>query len=734
VTIQPAQVKALNGYGYYPIFTVGDQINNYVPVGIFDGIGAYSLNSTTVRAYVNHELGPTVGYQYSLKNGTQLTGGRVSYFDIDKTTFRVTNAGLAYDTIVNRAGNVVSSAAVYSKTTNPNGIDSASGFNRPCSAELFEANQFGAGKGIVDNVFFMSEESGSSSVYALDVKTNIMYALPWFGRAGFENVTQVDTGSTDKVAFIIGDDRSSGGPVTTGVPLLLYVGTKNPTGDFLARNGLSGGKLYAWGADDPTNATDPIEADPRQFFGNNSVLNGKFAEVKHYDLTKADTTGYDSLGFVTQATQDALAFNPTNANDKAFGFVRVEDVSTSPLDGTVVAFNATGNGTIFGGKDAWGTVYRIDIDFVNIATGDIRGKVDILNDGNVTLDNGLRSPDNLVWAEDGKIYLNEDPAVTGFGATSGLANSIFVLDPSVANPSSTLTRVAIADRSAAAFPYNQTDGAPTDLGSWETSGITDVSNLFNQAPGTLMLNAVQAHSFANGNVASQSLVEGGQLGFLLAPSLAVSAVANTVVGTAADDTLNATSTYSAGTFDGKSDSVFTGAGKDTVDVVTGSGSDNRIFTGSGADTIFANIRDVITGGSGDDEIWAVDGDGNRLSGGLGNDTFHLGSSANRALGGAGNDKFFVLESAGTNYLNGGAGNDQFWLVNGAGEMPTAKQFVMDFKVGEDKVGLQGITFSSLSFTQVGTDTLLKVGSAEVGHFTNIVAASLNNQANFAGLA
>jgi glycerophosphoryl diester phosphodiesterase len=44
-----------------------------------------------------------------------------------------------------------------------------------------------------------------------------------------------------------------------------------------------------------------------------------------------------------------------------------------------------------------------------------------------------------------------------------------------------------------------------------------------------------------------------------------------------------------------------------------------------------------------------------------------------------------------------------------------------------------VTFSSLSFSQVGTDTLLKVAGVEVGHFTNLSASSLNNQDNFAGL-
>jgi hypothetical protein len=69
-------------------------------------------------------------------------------------------------------------------------------------------------------------------------------------------------------------------------------------------------------------------------------------------------------------------------------------------------------------------------------------------------------------------------------------------------------------------------------------------------------------------------------------------------------------------------------------------------------------------------------------------------------------------------------------VSGPGDLPAAKQFVMDFKAGEDKVGLRGVAFSSLSFTQVGADTLLSVAGTAVGQFTNVSAASLNNQANF----
>jgi glycerophosphoryl diester phosphodiesterase len=209
---------------------------------------------------------------------------------------------------------------------------------------------------------------------------------------------------------------------------------------------------------------------------------------------------------------------------------------------------------------------------------------------------------------------------------------------------------------------------------------------------------------------------------------------NTVSGSAAADDILPGALYSPGSFDGRGDVVFTGAGADSIDSALASGHSNRIFSGSGEDVVYAGQRDVITGGSGDDEIWATEGDGNRLSGGAGNDSLILGSSDNRALGGAGNDRFYVLGGAGSNTLNGGSGADQFWLITEPGDAPSAKQFVMDFQAGEDKVGLQGVAFSSLSFSQVGANAVLMVAGLEVGYFTNLSTASLNNQTNFAGLA
>jgi len=735
-TTQPSQVKGLNGYTVDPIFTVGDKIGNYVPPGILDGIGAFSLNDTTVRVLVVNEVGAADGYKYTLKNGTQLPGARVNYFDVDKRTLQIVDAGLAHDTIINRKGEVVDAAADLE----------FGGIQRFCSAALFEANQFGAGIGLADRIFFSGEETYGGTQFALDTKTNVLYTLPWFGRAAWENVTELNTGRTDKVAFLIGDDR---GPA----PLILYIGDKNAKSDgsFLDRNGLGQGKLYVWVADDPSNATDPIEADPREFKGTNNSTVGKFVEIKYYDPALANTAvdgpdsdtsiqnelGYDAQGFATQAQQDKLA-----ADVKAFLFSRPEDLSTNPKDGTQVVLASTGRETIFGGVDTYGTTYKIDVDFNNINTGDISAKIDILFDGNTTKDASLRNPDNLDWADDGKIYINEDRAATAaiFAGTSKEEASIWRIDPSVANPSSTLTRIGQVDRTA--LPATQTDSSPTDIGNWETSGILDVSTLFGNAPGTQFIFDVQAHSLLNGSIITatnidgngdgtktrqENLVEGGQLSFLIAPNASLIQDTQFFAGTPNADTIVAKQTPG---FGGINDVVFSGAGNDEVDSAAAGAlaGNNIIDAGSGGDTVFLANGDRAFGSDGNDTFFGDEASKFRASGGAGNDIFFLGNGSNgRALGGDGNDTF-EIGLGGGHTLSGGAGADQFWIVNA--ELPKAANTILDFQIGTDVIGIKGaaslgITTANLTLTQVGADTAVIFGGQTLATLTGIQASALS---------
>jgi glycerophosphoryl diester phosphodiesterase len=185
-------------------------------------------------------------------------------------------------------------------------------------------------------------------------------------------------------------------------------------------------------------------------------------------------------------------------------------------------------------------------------------------------------------------------------------------------------------------------------------------------------------------------------------------------------------------FDGFNDRVFTGAGNDTVDVPIAGGAsgaiagaavgDNRVDTGSGIDVIFIADADRAFGSAGDDELDATEAQDYRATGGAGNDTFYLGNNG-RALGGDGNDKFYV-NIGGGNLLSGGAGVDQFWIANG--EAPQSANTILDFQIGTDVIGLQGIgaTATNVVLTQIGEDTSISFGGQTLAILKGIQTSSL----------
>jgi hypothetical protein len=506
-----------NGWQTEAAFTVGASLDNgYTPPGVMDGIGAIELDANTVRVYVNHELGSSDGYAFEV-DGISLTGSRISYFDIDKSTLSIVDGGQAITAIYDAAGNRA--------TDNSFTFEGKPGFERFCSGSLFEADTFGAGMGIADNIYFAGEETGGNfsgvggGEWALDVATGEIWAIPGMGRGAWENVTQVDTGTSTHVAFILSDDTSpfdaDGDGQNEAAPMFLYVGEKDASGNFLARNGLDGGKLYVW-----VSATG--EVDPSDFNTSGSIA-GSWVEVDNsQNLALADefgANGYDEFGYPTQSnlwTQaEALG---------AFGFSRPEDVATNPADGAQVVIASTGRGSDFGGADQVGTIYTMQLDFTDIDNPS--ATTTILYDGDADPAQALRSPDNLDWADDGFIYVQEDRAVDGlFGAGAINPNDAGVvrIDPATGE----VERIANIDLNAVA-PFGAVEETgSTDIGRWESSGILDVSALFGRAPGTLFIADVQAHGiddqdrFVTDGPAAQitdgNLKEGGQLVFLAAP-------------------------------------------------------------------------------------------------------------------------------------------------------------------------------------------------------------------------
>ena len=474
-----------NGWSVSPVFTVSETIDGYQAPGILDGTGAFRIGKNTVRVLVNHEFGNNVGYPYELANGTDLTGARVSYFDIDRTTRAVCGAGLAYHTIRDRQGAVVTSAAQINESGDP-----LRGLARLCSAQLVEKGDFG----FRDTIFFTGEESGNTTEWALDVEAGELWACPWLGRGSWENVTPVDTGCKDTIALLLGDD-------TAPAPLYLYVGTKaKPNAGFLERNGLTGGSLYVWVADNG-------DTTPAQFRGQGAFRAGRFVEIPVKDPAQAGLPGYDAQGFLDRSTLKAEADAVG-----AFAFSRPEDLSTNPYDGTQVVFASTGRDSLFGGADSWGTIYVADLDFgrPRRCGGAIQADLTIVHDADDLLvpDAGIRSPDNLVWSPNGYVYVQEDRSIDAFGSVTGREASIWQLDPS----SGAYSGVAEMDRSAVA-PGDATDSGAGDLGNWESSGVIDVTDLFKTAKDeTLLLAVVQAHGIRNGSIGGNArLAEGGQI-------------------------------------------------------------------------------------------------------------------------------------------------------------------------------------------------------------------------------
>lgn len=531
----PVMAEGFGGFGVAaPLLTIGETFTgttgalnpstagDYTPPGVIDGLGAYELDADTVRVFANHELRNNHGYAYELSDGAggsfALTGARVSYFDIDKTTRAIVDAGLAYDRIRDANGELAVDNTIFRAGSN--------GFSRLCSSSLFEAGSYG----LEDTIYFTGEEDGGSfspvggAEWALDVVGGEIWQLPELGRGAWENAALLDTGNPRTVALILTDDTSplniDATPEREAAPLYLYIGEKQLGGNFIERNGLARGTLHVWVAD--AGALSPLD------FRGTGSLAGRWVAIdnsQHLALaSEQGNTGFDEYGYPTQRSLWAQA-----KALGAFGFSRPEDAATNPADGSQAVFASTGvdiyaiDPLSGDGADTFGTVYVVKTNFVTL-----EARLTILYDGDADPTRALRSPDNLDWADDGAIYVQEDEAeedtlsgedLFGPNAVNPHESGVVRIDPTTG----ALTRVLNIDRSVVLdgsldVPTDAVDRDACCAGEWENSGILDVSTLFGAAPGTLFLLDVQAHGiedqFFPSRINDGDLVEGGQLLFL----------------------------------------------------------------------------------------------------------------------------------------------------------------------------------------------------------------------------
>ena len=519
-----AQIQGLNGWNVSPIFSVGEVLpssldpEGYVPMGALDGVGAVRQDREVVRVYVNHELPSGIGSPYTLSNGTQVRGSRISFFDFDRKSAKIRDSGLAFQTILDRQ---------FVEVTDPKQINEKgngiAGLLNLCSGHLVIEGEYH----FEDTIFFTHEEGldpqihpHGGSLWALDTRKNALSAVPSMGRFSAENSAPLET-FEGHIAMLIGDDASQ-------APLWLFLGKKGasifdikealprgvspPSDNFLNRNGLLVGDLYYF-------VPDNQYRDVSEFSGTGSVMRGSWNKIRVLDEAMAGQQGYDRFGYKNGQTLRSEAFA-----GGAFKFIRPEDVSTNPHNPIQAVLTSTGSGQLYNGIDTWGTLFLITVNFL-----EMRSQVKILYDGDDAgggqfphPDFGIRSPDNTDWGDDGFIYLQEDPATpkNTFGRVSGREASVWRVSPG----NGKILRIGEVDRSVV-VPKEVTDNRSLEIGAWESSGILDVTRMFANPVDTLnfyghryrkrrlLIGNIQAHSLRDGPVLQKNLWQGGQLVF-----------------------------------------------------------------------------------------------------------------------------------------------------------------------------------------------------------------------------
>eukprot|EP00493_Phyllostaurus_siculus_P027421 UN27768 len=246
--------------------------------------------------------------------------------------------------------------------------------------------------------------------------------------------------------------------------------------------------------------------------------------------------GYNDAGYASNNQIDA---NLQAVGGFTFGG-RIEDVGTYKDLPNQAIFQATGKS---GNADLWqqslpfvyfskflnffiqfqfffhfwlrGTTYHVEISFPEL-TATIRIIYDANDAGNGKFehpDYGLRNGDNLEWFNPDWAVIQEDLPDGEGGTVSKMESSIWEIEIETG----LLYRIAEVNRQV--IPQTYSDGCTERVGCWESSGIIDVSNLFDiPEDEILFLLDLQAHELVGPEITKHDLKESSQLIFLRGPA------------------------------------------------------------------------------------------------------------------------------------------------------------------------------------------------------------------------
>lgn len=427
---------ATTGWKTFEIFSGQDSLSGSIAKEGFawggehykwDGLGAYLYSNDVLRVFVNHEVEDST----------------FSRIDLDVTNLKNwIVAGTANNTNTNQ----VLPVAPIVEAVSRGWLSGATSLDGPCSGNVWMKNTFGESRGFEESLYLLGEETfdATGNIWVMDIETRIIYAVTSIGGGSWENATIIDTGRTDTVALVLSEDL--GAEDFGSAPLRLYVGEKNPLGNFLERNGLSGGMLYYW---DPVSESSTDGTMTGIFSGGNG----------------ATVTGEWTASSVGAALFSKSEDVHTNMNKDSDGY------------GVEVALAAQ--------EEA---VFKIDFSTVSFVQGDLaqnqQSEVLVLFETEAVPEQTalLCGMDNIVWSADGKIYINEDDD----------EGNIWVIDPAALEAG-----YALNDFTPDATQYaelldstGQYDGSGGLI--VESSGIIDISELLDYQAGSVFLTCGQS--------------------------------------------------------------------------------------------------------------------------------------------------------------------------------------------------------------------------------------------------
>jgi len=453
-TSQPAMLQATApGSAVTPIISVGDVLpNGYRFEAIPDGIGVTPNGNGTLDVFVSHETS-LVPFPFNSNIAACTEATCQSDFDnaqVSKLRLHQKSMGVMQGWIM------VGSDQNYQRFCSASIAGEEAGFKHPIFFGNEEATDFVSPPPLLAWPPDPNNQRQAGLVVALDTVNGKTYELYGLGRLNHENTVVIP--GYEQVVALTGDDTFS----APSAQLYMYLASSPD--DFLADNG----SLYGFVSDNPA-VND---------YGDLTVgdsVSGHFLPVPR-DIAVGDQNGLE---------------NWSNANN-VFQFIRVEDIAFDKNNNHIVYLADTGEpraipdpttGRLRRGPSDTQGLYpngRIFKLVLNDQDPTIVDSLSILinaDAGDYNNPASLHNPDNLDTSAN-SLMIQEDP-----GSHNGYAPG--------AGPNARVWRYDLASGSlSVAAEVDQSTLPGARAGTWESSGILDVSEYF--GPGAWLVN-VQAH-------------------------------------------------------------------------------------------------------------------------------------------------------------------------------------------------------------------------------------------------